>query len=190
MQYGLRSVSMDDIASGLGISKKTIYQYYADKDQLVNEVISHTLVHNQSCCQHDCNCSENAVHEIFLSVDFMIDIFQSMNSSVLFDLQKYHPGAFEKFLQHKNEFVFEMISENLRRGIREGLYRPDINIDILARFRVESTLLPFNPLFAEKVKLSMADIQRELALHFLYGLVTDKGRKLLVSYQQQRTKTI
>ena len=81
MQYGLRSVSMDDIANGLGISKKTIYQYFADKDELVDEVVNGIIRYNQSCCDEDIKNAENAVHEIFLAMEFMMEIFRSMNIS-------------------------------------------------------------------------------------------------------------
>src|SRR5215212_5056404 len=97
MQFGLRSVSMDDIANGLGISKKTIYQYYADKDALVDAVVSEIIKHNQSCCDFDRKTADNAVHEVFLAMEFMMEIFRSMNASLLFDMQKYHPNAFQHF---------------------------------------------------------------------------------------------
>jgi AcrR family transcriptional regulator len=116
MQYGLRSVSMDDIANGLGISKKTIYQYYADKDELVDAFINEKINHNQSCCELDKNESKDAVHEIFLAVDMMMDMLSSINPSLLFELQKYHPHAFEKFYKHKNEYLFSVMRDNIIRA--------------------------------------------------------------------------
>jgi AcrR family transcriptional regulator len=190
MQYGLRSVSMDDIANGLGISKKTIYQYYADKDELVDEVVNSIIGYNQSCCDEDIKNAENAVHEIFLAMEFMMEIFRSMNSSLLFDMQKYHPKAFQKFSKHKNDYLYGVIKDNLLRGIREELYRPDIKVDILARYRVESVTLPFHPDFHMKVKSGLAEIEEELALHFLFGLVSQKGYKLTLKYQQERSKKL
>ncbi len=188
MQYGLRSVSMDDIATALGISKKTIYLYYADKDELVDEVVGTIIKYNQSCCETDRQAADNAIHEIFLAMEFMMEIFRSMNNSLLFDMQKYHPGAFQKFSKHKNDYLYTIIKENLLRGIREELYRPDIKIDILSRFRVESVTLPFNPDFHGKVRSSLADIEEEILLNFLFGVVSQKGYKLTLKYQQDRIK--
>lgn len=188
MQYGLRSVSMDDIATALGMSKKTIYQYYADKDELVDEVVGAIIKYNQSCCEADCKASDNAIHEIFLAMEFMMEIFRSMNNSLLFDMQKYHPRAFQKFAKHKNDYLYTIIKENLLRGISEELYRPDIKIDILARFRVESVTLPFNPDFHGKVRSSLADIEEEILLNFLFGVVSQKGYKLTLKYQQDSIK--
>ena len=188
MQYGLRSVSMDDIANGLGISKKTIYQYYEDKDSLVDAVVHSIIQYNQSCCEIDRKSSDNAIHEIFLAMEFMMEIFRSMNASLLFDMQKYHPNAFQQFSRHKNDYLYGVIKDNLLRGVKEELYRPEIKIDILSRFRVESVTMPFNPEFYTKVKSSLAEIQEEMTYNFLFGLVSQKGYKQVIKYQQDRTK--
>ena len=188
MQFGLRSVSMDDIATGLGISKKTIYQFYQDKDALVEDVIASIIEHNQFCCQKDREGSMNAIHEIFLAMDFMMEIFKSMNPSLVFDMQKYYPGAFLKFSEHKNNYLQGMIKANILRGIEEELYREDLQVEILSRFRVESMMLPFNPDFQSKVKFNLAVIEEELILHFLFGMVSLKGYKMAIKYQQDRIK--
>jgi AcrR family transcriptional regulator len=188
MQYGLRSVSMDDIATSLGMSKKTIYQYYADKDELVEAVIDEEVQQSQGLCERDQQASDNAVHEIFLAMDMIMEMLGTMNPSLVFDMQKYHPKAFQKFQQHKNEYLYNVIHMNLERGIREGLYREDIHLDILARFRVESIMMPFSPDFHSKLKYSLATLEEELILHFLYGLASTKGYKLILKYQQERLK--
>lgn len=190
MKYGIRSVSMDDIANHLGMSKKTIYQYYADKDELVDAVIEGEISHNEECCQLDQNRSENAVHELFLAMDMIVEMFRTMNASVLHDMQKYHPRAFLKFHKHKNDYLYNVIRENLVRGIKEDLYRDDMNINIVARFRVDSMLLVFDPEFQSKTKHNLADIEQELILLYTHGLVNPKGYKLILKYKQERTKKI
>ncbi|MEO7522953.1 MAG: TetR/AcrR family transcriptional regulator [Ferruginibacter sp.] len=190
MQYGLRSVSMDDIANSLGISKKTIYIYYADKDELVNAVVGTIIKKNQDICEFDKKNAENAVHEIFLAIDLVKEIFHSMNPSLMFDMQKYYPGSFKIFSEHKNQYLFGLIRENLMRGVREELYRPEIDVDVLARFRVECIILPFNPDFHNNVKANLVEIEEELTMHFLYGLVSQKGYKLMLKYQEERNKKL
>lgn len=188
MQYGLRSVSMDDIAGNLGMSKKTIYQYYADKDELIEAVINEELQQSQTICERDQHSSANAVHEIFLAMDMVVELLSAMNPSLIHDMQKYHPKAFLKFQQHKNEYLFNVIRKNLERGIREGLYRGEINLDIIARFRVESIMMPFNPDFHSRVKYNLVQIEEEMIIHFLFGLASPKGYKLIIKYQQERIK--
>jgi TetR/AcrR family transcriptional regulator, cholesterol catabolism regulator len=190
MKYGVRSVSMDDIANSLGMSKKTIYHFYADKDELVDAVIQNEIKHNENCCELDRSASENAIHEMFLAMDMVVEMFRSMNPAVLYDIQKYHPNAFLKFHKHKNDYLYTVIRENLVRGIREDLFREDINVDIISRFRAENILLPFNPEFQAKVKHNLVEIEEELILHYLYGLVNIKGCKMILKYKQDRTKKI
>jgi TetR/AcrR family transcriptional regulator, cholesterol catabolism regulator len=190
MQYGLRSVSMDDIATGLGMSKKTIYQFYADKDTLVDEVMASVFENDISCCERDRNNSENAIHEIFLAIDFIVEMFKNMNPSVLYDLEKFHPASFIRFVKHKDEYLFNVIKNNLKRGIEEELYRADLKVDILARFRVESMMMPLNPEFQQKTGKNLALIEEEITLHFLYGLVSPKGYKMILKYQEKRNNKV
>ncbi len=190
MQYGLRSVSMDDIAGKLGMSKKTIYHHYADKDELIVAVITEEVQQNQHICERDKTNADNAIHEVFLAMDMVVELFSAMNPSLIYDMQKYHPNAFLKFQQHKNDYLYNTILENMEKGIREGLYREDINLQILARYRVESMMLPFNPDFHTKLKYNLAQIEEELIVHFLFGLASPKGYKLIIKYQQERIKLI
>jgi TetR/AcrR family transcriptional regulator, cholesterol catabolism regulator len=186
MQYGLRSVSMDDIAGSLGISKKTIYQYYADKDELVDAVVDAEFKKNESICNFDKANSKNAIEEIFMAMDKVVEMFSTMNPSLVFDMHKYFPRTFQKFHRHKNEYLYNVIRDNIKRGIEEELYRPEMNVDIIARFRVESIMIPFNPEFFASLKYNMAEIEEEFIIHFLFGMATAKGYKMIVKYQQER----
>ncbi|MBZ5858673.1 TetR/AcrR family transcriptional regulator [Flavihumibacter profundi] len=189
MQYGIRSISMDDIASSMGMSKKTIYQYFADKDELVNAVIQFKVCESEEFCNHDRIVSENAIDEIFRTMEMVEQMFRTMNPSVLFDLKKYHPLAYSQIEKHQNEYIFNVIRTNLERGIREELYRPEININIIAHFRVRSAMLPFDPTFLAEQKANLATIEQQIMEHYLFGIVTLKGYKLILKYQQKRQKT-
>jgi TetR/AcrR family transcriptional regulator, cholesterol catabolism regulator len=186
MQYGVRSVTMDEIAVQLGVSKKTLYQYYADKDELVDAVIIDVLTVNQDNCVKDRSMAKNAIHEVFLAIDMMQEMFQDMNPSVLFELEKYYPKAFEKFTKHKYSFLYKVMRENIERGIAEELYRSDIDVEILVKMRLETMMIPFNQMVFPKNKFDLIKVETELTTHFLYGLATIKGYKLIAKYQQDR----
>ena len=190
MRYGIRSVSMDEVANHLGMSKKTIYQFYADKDALVEDVINMQINANQSECNMHKLKSENAIHEIFMAVDMMLEVLTNINPNVIFDLEKYHPKAFKKHNEFKNKFLFTIIKQNLESGKEQGLYRENINSDILARFRLASTFLIFSPELFPHGKYSVSAIITEMTDNFLFGLATSKGQKLIEKYKQQRLKTI
>jgi TetR/AcrR family transcriptional regulator, cholesterol catabolism regulator len=188
MKYGIRSVSMDDIANALGISKKTIYQYFADKDELVDAIVETVVNDNQQRCIQHRSTAQNAVEEIFKAKQLLREMFTDMNPSVLYDLQKYHPKAFARFLRHKNDFLYSMIKTNLERGLAEELYRTEMNIDIITRFRLESMLMVFNPDFFSKHKYSLLEAEEQLLEHFLFGIVSLKGYKLVLKYKQVSEK--
>lgn len=189
MKYGIRSVSMDDIASEMGISKKTIYQYFADKEELVAEVIECKIGESQKQCDKDKYNAENAIDETFRAMEMVELMFRHMNPAVILDLKKYHPKAYDKFLKHKNDYLYNTIRHNLTRGIQEGLYRPELNVDIIARFRIESMLMPLDPVFYSGNKLSLADVEHQIIEHYLFGIVSMKGYRLVLKYQQ-KMKTI
>ena len=177
MRYGIRSVSMDDIAYHLGISKKTIYQFFADKEALVEAVLNIEIQRNCHQCESHKKLKENAIHEIFLSLDEMQEMFKQLNPSIIHDLQKYHPNSFQKLNKHKGEFFYSIIKDNLELGIKEGLYRPEINIDILTKFHLESTFVPFNTDVFPSNKYNASLVSKEILENFLYGIATLKGIK-------------
>ena len=188
MQYGIRSVSMDDIATHLGMSKKTIYQYFSDKDELVDAVLNIEIQDMEGNCT---NCSEqaqDAIHEIFLTLDHIEEQLRHINPIVLYDLEKFHFKTFQKFQQHKQKFLYQIILHNLERGIREELYRPELRVDVMARFRLETIMIPFNIITFPPAKYNVADVTREIIEHFVYGLAAPKGYKLIQKYKHERTQ--
>ena len=189
-RYGIRSVSMDDIATELGMSKKTLYQYYMDKDELVNAVFEEIFVAKRAQCLECRKLGENMIHEVFLSFDMVQEMLANMNPAVLFDMKKYHPTAFKKFQDFQNNFLYKMIKENLLKGVEEELYRPEIDVETLTRFRLHSIMLSFDPEVFPSNKTNLVQIEQQLMEHFLYGLATAKGQKLIQKYKHQRTKTL
>ncbi|MFT4094961.1 MAG: TetR/AcrR family transcriptional regulator [Niabella sp.] len=190
MQYGIRSVSMDDIANALGSSKKTIYQYYKDKNELVSDVIESVLLNNAHTCEDTRQKAENAVHEGFLAIENVRELMKSMNPVLMFDMRKYYPQAFKKFMQYKKQFLHKYIKENIEWGIKDGLFREDIPVELASLFRIESIDVPFIPELYENVKMDMATIQEHVFELFLYGLATPKGVKLINRYKKQRVKLL
>lgn len=186
MRYGVRSVSMDDIAAQLGMSKKTLYQFYTDKEELVDAVLSAFLENNRKHCVADRQKSENAIHELLLAFDMVQEMFTNMNPSIVFDLEKYHPAVSKKIQHHKNVFMYQVIKQNLERGIQEELYRTEIDVDVITRFRIESMMLPFNTDVFPNNRTHFVRIQEQILEHFLYGLSTPKGQKLIQKYKQQQ----
>ena len=187
-KYGIRSVSMDDIAGDLGMSKKTIYQFFADKDELVDAVVEQDIREMQTDCTYCFSESANAIDEIFMTMDRILDHFRELNPMILYDLQKFHFNSFKKFKENKDTFLLEIIRKNIQRGIQEGLYRPDLNVEVLSRYRLESMMAPFNIDVFPPSKFNLADVTLHIIEHFVFGLASLKGHNLILQYQTERTK--
>jgi len=181
-QTGVKHVTMDDLATQLGISKKTIYQYYKDKDALVSSVVEFELANHALLCNKSTQAADNAVHEIFLLMTVIQEMFNRMNPLALFEIEKYYPLAFEKIKNHKDDFIFSMISANLDKGIAEGLYRKDVDVTILSKYRLAS-LIPFNIHVFHPSKFDMLKVNLQIIEHFVYGVATLEGHKLMDNYK-------
>jgi AcrR family transcriptional regulator len=186
LRFGIRSVTMDEIASQLGISKKTIYQSFADKEELVAAVFEEMMNNSKRDCIVDKEKAENAVHELFLAMDMMEDLFKTMNPYVLYDLEKYHLTVFRKFLEFKNDFLYKVVKANLEWGMAEELFRPDLNIDITSRFRIGTAMISLNIDIFPNSKFNILEVEQQLLLLYIYGVATPKGVKLIQKYNQQR----
>ena len=187
-RYGIKSITMDEIATQLGASKKTIYQYFSDKDELVDTIISEMIGGAEHRCDHNLESSRDAIHELFQAIDFVEEIFSEMNPAMMYDLERFHPQSYKRFLDYKNKYLLQLIRQNLRRGIEEELYRADINIEILAKFRLEGMMLAFSQDIFPATKFNLAELHKVIIEHFLFGVSSLKGYKLILKYQQERLK--
>lgn len=187
-RYGVKSITMDEIAAQLGASKKTIYQYFTDKDELVEAVVRETIGFSQKTCDDNRDNSNDAIHELFQAMDLIQQIFSGMNPAMMYDLEKFHPQSYKLFLDHKNKYLFDSIKVNLKRGIAEELYRPEINIEIIAKFRLEAMMIAFNQDVYPAAKFNLIDLHTTIIEHFLFGVASLKGYKLILKYQQERQK--
>jgi AcrR family transcriptional regulator len=190
LQSGLRQVTMDDLAHQLGISKKTIYQYYKDKDDLVKAVVNLELKEHEMTCKDCKSKAENAIHEMFLVMENMKAMTQTMNPNSMMELEKHFSNAFDMIKTHKDEFLFSLIKQNLMKGIEEGCYRKDLDIDIISKFRLETVFIPFNLHLFPLSKFNSLEVHTQLMEHFVYGLMTIKGHELMDRYKQLSKQAI
>ena len=188
MRYGVRSVSMDDIASNLGMSKKTIYQYFADKDELVDAVMDDEVNQTHTDCDFCKKNAKDAIDEIFLTMEQIQEQFSQLNPMVLYDIEKFHPHAFVKFKKMKDEYLQQVVAANIKRGIKEELYRADINVEMMSKYRVETMMISFSMAAQAPAKYNLAVVAQETMEHFLYGLATLKGYKLITKYKEDEIK--
>ena len=122
-------------------------------------------------------------------MESMEKLFMNMNPSFVFDVERGNPSTYKKFLDFKYSFIFGILKKNIIRGKEEGLYRENLNEDLIAKFRLETMMLPFNEEVFPKDEFPLVAMHQELIEYNLYGMVTLKGYKLITKYQQKRDKT-
>jgi len=179
LRYGARSVTMDDIAKGLGISKKTIYQYFNNKASIVQEIVRLRCEKEANDIREIVASSTNAAICLIETMRYSSEMFQTMSPQIIYEVKKYYPKAWELVEQHKEDFIIGMIKSNLHQGIKEGLYRKNINVDIVARMHTETVELGFDPRLFPPETYTLEQVENEVFKLFLYGIVTTKGAKII-----------
>ncbi|MEK6780456.1 MAG: TetR/AcrR family transcriptional regulator [Bacteroidota bacterium] len=185
MKYGVRSISMDDVARHLSVSKKTLYQHFTDKDEIVQKVSQAHCDRNQIESELITANSENAIDELARLSIMLKKQMEELNPSLLFDLQKYHPAAWAVWLEFKSKCVRESVVRNLRQGIAEGHFRDELNSEILATARIILMEVAFDEQFFPRDKFEIVEVQSQLFDHFVFGICTEKGRKLYTKYRAE-----
>ena len=179
---------MDDLAHHQGISKKTLYQYFEDKNDLVNLVTSKLLDERMNEYRSAIEGSINAIDELFSVSKLMRKHFGEINPALMYDLQKYYTQAWQLFLKHENEVVYRMVVSNLERGKSEHYFRMDINVNVLAKTRVAQIHLSFDERVFPKDEFNFTDVQLQLFDHFVHGVLTETGLELYKNYQKKNNE--
>jgi len=177
--YGFKSVTMDDIANKLGISKKTIYQHFENKTKLVEattlslfEIISHGI---------DCISAlqKNPIEEIYDIKNFVMEHLKDEKSSPQYQLQKYYPKIYASLKKKQFELMQGCVTDNLKRGIKQGLYRDTLNVDFISRIYFNSMIsIKDQDLFPLK-KFSMNMLTEYYLEYHMRGICAEKGLKKL-----------
>ncbi len=179
MQYGIKSLTMDDIARHLGISKKTLYQSFSDKSDLVSKGIQAHMDLEQAALEQIHATSDNAIEEMFLISQHVSQHLQSMHPSILFDMEKYYPEAFARFNEYKLKIVMSCIARNIQDGIAQGYYRDNINIPIVAGLYVGRMDIIFDQQLFPASKYSPKDVYFEAIRYHIRGIASEKGMEYL-----------
>jgi TetR/AcrR family transcriptional regulator, cholesterol catabolism regulator len=171
---------MDDVARELGISKKTLYTYVSNKEELVEKVLEHIHdSHNKNMVCANKVKGLNAI-EVLMAVNDMVNkMIQEHNPSTEYDLKKYYPELYKKFLNHRNEHIFSSILQNIQQGKDEGLYRREINNELISKLYVNriNSMTGDDTFTIEELKSSNFFLQ-VMEFH-IRGLATPKGIEIL-----------
>jgi len=188
-KLGVRAVTLDMIAKDLGISKKTVYQHFDKKADIVQEVCQMHIAEEEYWCVKIATEAQDAVDELYRLIKMLIEIFRKVPPQIVYEIRKYYPEAWIIIENHTNGFVLDKVKENLHRGIKEGYYREGIDVDIVSRMRIGSIQMGFDPMYFPLDQYDYGKVQVQLFEVYMYGIMTDKGKILLDQYLEKENYT-
>jgi TetR/AcrR family transcriptional regulator, cholesterol catabolism regulator len=181
LKYGIKSVTMDDVSRELGISKKTLYTYVKDKDELVKMVVELQLESRECSFSNIHKASMNAIEELLEVSKAINNMLKEINPSTEYDLKKYYPEHYQKFVKFRREHSYERIKANIIKGKMEGLYRQDLNDDLIAKEQVSRIESIMDSEVVSLEEFTSPQYFRELFIYHIRGIANEKGIKFLES---------
>jgi TetR/AcrR family transcriptional regulator, cholesterol catabolism regulator len=184
-KYGIRSVTMDDVSHELGISKKTLYQYVHDKDDLVHKVVEMEISDRKERMNITCSDDKNAIEQLLEIARCISNMLKDYSAASEYDLKKYYPDLYIQVRELRRNHVFRFIFDNLKKGIEEGLYRAEIKLDTISRLNVS---LIDNMVDSEVISISeFMDPQffNEFFVYHIRGIVNSKGLSFFETHMME-----
>jgi AcrR family transcriptional regulator len=139
MRYGIKSVTMDDVARELGVSKKTLYLHVDNKADLIRKIIVAHISAEKAAMAEIVKSSDDAIDEMMKVARYMLRLLRQISPNLIYDLRKYHSDSWTLLESLHKGYMYDLIRGNLERGVSQGLYRADLDPDIIARLYVGKT---------------------------------------------------
>jgi len=182
LHYGFKNVTVDEIARQAGISKKTLYKEFSKKDDVVLASVQFYNERHWQEMLEIMDSSKNAIEELVGVFFHMAKMFKGMNPVCFIDLQRYYSKAFKYMENFKETKLHDCIKDNLDRGIQEGLFRENINAEIIATYRMESVFMLMHAGIFNKREHDLVEINKQIFELYMFGISTLKGHKLISKY--------
>ncbi len=178
-KYGIKNVTMDQIAQELGISKKTIYQHFANKTEMVSETVNYIFDKIQTEIDKICLMKLNPYEEILSIKRIIQDMLNKNNVSPHYQLKKYYPEIAKDLEQKKFKSIMECLEHNLKKGIKQGYYKEDLDKEFIKRMYFANSMAISNQELFPTEMFDKKELMNEFIKMFLTGISTKKGRKKL-----------
>jgi len=178
-RYGIKSVTMDDVARELGISKKTLYECIKDKSELVKHVIEMVYRYHVDKLNEIITRDLNAIDELFEVNRYMTQMIKEQNPTLGYDLQKYYPELNQSLMQEQRQRMLDAIRLNLVKGIGEGLYRKEMNVDIILWLHMGRMEYRYQQDSFQLKDIDPQEVMREIFIYHLHGIANENGIKIL-----------
>lgn len=175
LEFGLRSLSMDDISRKLAISKKTLYQYVSSKEDLVEKIFEMSQYEAEQFYCIPCPEGRNAIDVLLEASKFVSREMKKFNPVITFDLMKYYPAVFNKYIDLKRELIYNKIKKNIEQGIGEGIYRENLNPELISKLYVNNLVAMHQAEFLARNGMSFAMVFEVMFENHIRAITNRKG---------------
>jgi TetR/AcrR family transcriptional regulator, cholesterol catabolism regulator len=179
MKYGIKSVNMDDLARHLAVSKKTLYLYVKDKEDILRRAVLYFCKEEDDQINGICSLGLNAIDESLEIMKWVVSILRNVHPSVNYDMEKYFPEISKTMHDNRFKAVYQCLSNNIRKGQKEGLYRKDINADVIVKMYITRMDVMFDQHLFPLADYNLADIYAEMFRYHIRGIASNKGHEYL-----------
>ena len=184
-KVGIKSISMDDVARELGISKKTLYQHISDKKELVRKVCEYELKKKRKAFMQIAERSRNAVEEIIEVNKLVLHLIKDHSPTKFYDLKKYYPDIYKQIRREQRENMFRAMVANLRKGKEEGLFREDLDEVVIAKLYISRVEYPLESDLLSAEEFTSPRFIIQSFIYHIHGIANEKGLELVESYMNQ-----
>ncbi|KAA3632064.1 MAG: TetR/AcrR family transcriptional regulator [Bacteroidetes bacterium] len=186
MRFGIKSVSMDDIARKMGISKKTLYLHLENKAELISLILEEKLLEEVSTMEKLRKSASNAIEEILGIADFIVATLREMPPMIIYDLQKYYQATWREFDEKYKTHIHRTILENIKWGVKQGYYRQDINPDIITKFYVGKAMVVVDEEMFPADNYDCDVLFQEHIEYHIHGIASPKGLEIFEHRKQNK----
>lgn len=178
-RFGIKSVTMDDVSRELGISKKTLYECITDKSELVSHVMQMVYKYHGDKLEEISDSGLNAIEELMEVNRYMTEMVKELNQTLLYDLRKYYPELYNELMEEQRRRMHKAILKNLRKGQEEGLYRKEMNSEIIAKLHMTRMEYRFSHDSFLLNDIDSEQVMREIFIYHLHGIANENGIRIL-----------
>jgi len=182
MKYGIRSVTMDQISEHLGISKRTLYETFTDKGELIREGIEYLSNIKRTEARQTIEKSDNVIETIYILARKGEEIKQQINPLFFEDIRKYYPDVHVSITTEGRYRDYSLTHNLLKKGINDGLFKRGLDIELVNKFFHQVMNIVMNEEIFPKDNYTHEDIIRNIIMPYLIGISTNKGQEQIHIY--------
>lgn len=182
--YGIRAVTMDMLANQMNISKRTIYEVFRDKDEVLTGVLDWMAVKQKENTARIMKDSENVIEAIFRIIDMMMDHFQKISPAFIMDIKRIHKEAVGNAERHHSVPFIDNNCEILKKGVEQGIFRDDINVELTNKCMLEVAKMTVDKETFPPDHFPGAEVVKNIYISYLRGISTAKGLELIDKYEK------